>query len=277
MALFILQERRAPEPMVPLGLFKKRVMIASSLAVFLAGGLSIGIQSYVPLFEQGVNEGSATRAGLILAPMSISWIFGAMASGRVIIKFGFFPSAVIGGLLLVGGSAGMLFVNTDSSIYIASVAGFFMGIGMGFITNACVIAVQNSVDWEQRGVATASTQFFRSIGGSISVAIMGALLNSRMAARLADIPGAPADGKADSLLTVEDRATLPAEVLEAMQRALSASLHEVFIFVLIAAALCLAAAAFFPRGKLDSDRIARAPRASARAAADTREPSPTSS
>jgi len=276
MSLFILQERRAPEPMVPLSLFKHRVIIASSLAVFLAGGLSIGVQSYVPLFEQGVNEGSATRAGLILAPMSISWIFGAMASGRMIIRFGFFPSAVTGGALLVGGSLGMLFVSAETSIYIASVAGFFMGIGMGFITNACVIAVQNSVDWEQRGIATASTQFFRSMGGSISVAIMGALLNSRMAERLAQIPGAPADGKADSLLTAEDRATLPAEVLDAMQHALSASLHEVFFFVAAAAALSLAAAAFFPRGKLDTERIARAPRPVARGLGDSREPGPAS-
>ena len=274
MLLFVVQERRAPEPMVPLSLFGNRVIIAASLAVFLAGGLAIGVQSYVPLFEQGVNEGSATRAGLILAPMSISWIFGAMASGRMIIKFGFFPSAVTGGALLLGGAAGMLLVSAETSILIASVAGFFMGIGMGFIMNACVIAVQNAVDWEQRGIATASTQFFRSIGGSISVAIMGALLNSRMADRLADIPGAPADGKADSLLTAEDRAALPAEVLDAMQNALSASLHEVFLFVFASAALALAAAAFFPRGKLDSERIARAPRpVAARPVSDAAEPS----
>jgi MFS family permease len=226
----------------------------------------------VPLFEQGVNGGSATRAGLILAPMSISWIFGAMASGRMILKFGFFPSAVIGTSLLVGGSIGMLFVNTETSIYIASVAGFFMGIGMGFITNACVIAVQNSVEWEQRGIATASTQFFRSIGGAISVAVMGALLNSRMADRLAEIPGVPAGDSADSLLTAEDRAALPAEVLGAMQSALSASLHEVFIFVLITAVLSLVAASFFPRGKLDTERTSRTPRPASRPLAETREP-----
>jgi EmrB/QacA subfamily drug resistance transporter len=260
MTLFVLQERRAAEPMVPLSLFKHRVIIASSLAVFLAGGLSIGIQSYVPLFEQGVNEGSATRAGLILAPMSISWIFGAMASGRMIIRLGFFPSAVTGGCLLVGGAFGMLFVSAQTTIYIASVSGFFMGIGMGFMTNACVIAVQNTVEWEQRGIATASTQFFRSIGGSIAVAMMGALLNGRMADRLADIPGVPPGETADALLTAEDRAALPAEVLAAMQNALSASLHEVFFIVMAAAALALAAATFFPRGKLDSERIVRAPR-----------------
>jgi EmrB/QacA subfamily drug resistance transporter len=259
LVLFVLQERRAAEPMVPLSLFKNRVVIAASLAVFLAGGLAIGVQSYVPLFEQGVNEGSATRAGLILAPMSISWIFGAMASGRMIIKFGFFPSAMTGGVLLVVGSAGMLFVSAETTIYIASVAGFFMGIGMGFITNACVIAVQNSVEWEQRGIATASTQFFRSIGGSISVAIMGALLNSRMADRLAEIRDLPAGANADSMLTEENRITLPSEVLDAMQRALSASLHEVFIFVALTAVLSLMAAYFFPRGKLDAERIVRAP------------------
>jgi len=265
LTLFVWQEGRAPEPMVPLGLFKNRVVIASSLAVFMAGGLAIGIQSYIPLFEQGVNGGSATRAGLILAPMSISWIFGAMASGRMIIKLGFFPSAVTGGSLLVGGAMGMLFVSAETSIYIASFAGFWMGIGMGFIMNACVIAVQNSVEWEQRGIATASTQFFRSIGGSISVAIMGALLNARMAERLAEVPNLPAGENADSLLTRESRDALPAALLEAMQRALSASLHEVFWFVMLAAVLSLVAASFFPKGKLDTERVARAPQVAARA------------
>jgi len=246
---------------VPLGLFKSRVIIAASCAVFLAGGLSIGIQSYIPLFEQGVNGGSATRAGLILAPMSISWIFGAMASGRMILRLGFFPSAVTGGSMLVLGSAGMLFVSADTSIYIASGAGFFMGIGMGFIMNACVIAVQNSVEREQRGIATASTQFFRSIGGSICVAIMGALLNGRMADRLSEVPNLPPGGNADSLLTEESRAALPAAVLDSMQHALSASLHEVFIFVAVAAVLSLVAASFFPRGRLETERVERVPRA----------------
>jgi EmrB/QacA subfamily drug resistance transporter len=259
MAAFVWQERRTPEPLVPLGLFGNRTIVAASLAVFLAGGLAIGVQSYIPLFEQGVNEGSATRAGLILAPMSISWVFGAMASGRMIIKLGFFPSAVTGGSLLVVGAVGMLFVSAETSIYIASFSGFWMGIGMGFIMNACVIVVQNSVEWEQRGIATASTQFFRSIGGSICVAIMGALLNGRMAGRLAEIEGVPAGGNADSLLTAESRSELPTAVVDAMQTALSASLHEVFWFILVAASLAFAAAMFFPRGKLETERVMRAP------------------
>jgi MFS family permease len=159
---------------------------------------------------------------------------------------------------------GMLFVSAETSIYIASVAGFFMGIGMGFIMNACVIAVQNSVEWEQRGIATASTQFFRSIGGSISVAVMGALLNSRMASRLAEIPNLPSGENADSLLTRESRDALPAALLDTMQHALSASLHEVFWFVMLAAVLCLVAASFFPKGKLDSARVLRAPKPTGR-------------
>jgi hypothetical protein len=109
------------------------------------------------------------------------------------------------------------------------------------------------------------------MGGSISVAVMGALLNGRMADRLTDIPGVSAGETADSLLTEEDRVALPVEVLDAMQHALSASLHEVFFVVLAAAVLCLAAASFFPRGKLDSERISRAPRPVARGHGDAPE------
>jgi hypothetical protein len=124
-----------------------------------------------------------------------------------------------------------------------------MGVGMGFTSNATVIAVQNAVDWNQRGVATASTQFFRTIGGSISVAIMGALLNSRLAGRLEGITGVP-DENAEALLDRSQRALLSPDIIEAMERALAASLHEMFFVIVVSGALCLAAISFFPRGNV---------------------------
>jgi MFS family permease len=168
----------------------------------------------------------------------------------VILRFGFYPAAMVGGASLLLGSVVLLGLSADTSIMVAVVAGLIIGLGMGFTTNATVISVQNAVDWGQRGIATALIQFFRTIGGSISVAVMGALLNSRMAARLAAMPGAPANGDADVLVNRAQRDELPPAVLDAMQHALSASLHEMFFIVFAAAALCLAAVSFFPKGRL---------------------------
>ena len=251
LALFIRQERRTPEPIMPLSLYRNRIIVVSSMALFVAGGINIGVSSYVPLFEQGVFGGTATMAGLVLAPMSFGWVTGATISGRLILKVGYYPAAMIGGACLFLGSAGLLLLSADNTILVAAATGILIGVGMGFSNNATIIAVQNAVEWGQRGIATASTQFFRTIGGSITVAIMGALLNSRMSERFAAIEGAPEAGRrADVLLRASTRESLQPAVLEAMQRALAASLHEVFFVVMALSAICLAVLCYFPRGQV---------------------------
>jgi EmrB/QacA subfamily drug resistance transporter len=247
LALFIVQELKAPEPMIPLSLFRIRAIAVSSFAVFLAGALMFGVSSYIPLFAKGVFGSTATEAGFVLAPMSICWVVGAIVCGRIILRTGFYPSAVVGGVSLVLGAVVLLFLRQDNSIFIAVAAGAFMGIGMGFTTNSTTIAVQNSVDWGQRGVVTASIQFFRTIGGAVGVAVMGALLNSRFASRLEEA-GVAEGQRAEALLDQTEREALPVSVLEAMESALATSLQEVFLIVFGAAALCFAALLFFPRG-----------------------------
>ena len=247
LVLFVLQENRATEPVIPLSLFRNRIILVSSLAVFVAGGVMFGVSSYVPLFEQAVFGGSATEAGLVLAPMSIAWVLSAMVSGKMIIRSGYYPAALIGGISLFLGSALLLGLTPDTTIWIAVVAGAVLGVGMGFMSNSTIIAVQNAVAWNQRGVATASTMFFRTIGGSISVALMGAILNNRLESRLAAIPDAPAGIRADTLLDAEERAALAPGVIEAVQNALGWSLHEMFFVVFAAGSLTLAIILFFPR------------------------------
>jgi MFS family permease len=256
LALFVVVERGASEPVLPLSLFGNRVIAVSSIAVFVAGAVAFGVTSYVPLFEQGVFGGSATEAGMVLAPMSVTWVGAAMLSGRLILRAGYFPAAMTGGVLLFLGSLLLLGLTEDTSILIAIVATSIIGAGMGFATNSTIIAVQNAVDWSQRGVATASTQFFRTIGGSISIAIMGALLNTRMAERLGGIEGVPDGDRAEALLDPAQRGELAAQVIEAMRSALAVSLQEMFLVVFIAGAACLVVIWFFPRG-LVSDLSAR--------------------
>ena len=247
LTLFLSQERRSPEPMIPLSLFSNRVIAVSGLAVFLAGALMFGVSSYIPLFAKGVFGVSATEAGLVLAPMSVCWVIAAVIAGRLILRTGFFPVAVSGGVSLVIGSAVLLLLNRDNTIMLAVFAGMFMGIGMGFTTNSTTIAVQNSVDWGRRGVATASTQFFRTIGGAIGVALMGALLNSRISDRL-NAAGLAESARTEALFDQTERNLLPEPVREALEAALASSLHEVFFIVSAAAMLCFAVLVFFPRG-----------------------------
>jgi len=247
LALFVRQERKAAEPVIPLDLFANRVILVSSLAVLVAGGAFFGVSSYIPLFEQGVFGGSATMAGLVLAPMSLTWVIAATISGRLILRWGYYPPAVLGGLCLLTGALVLLTLEPNGRIVPGVVGAAIMGAGLGFIMNSTVIAVQNSVDWGRRGVATATTQFFRTIGGSISVAIMGALLDSRMTSRLAGVAGVPAGTRAEDLLNGVKRGELSPTILHAMRGALGSSLHETFFILVAAAALSFAVLLFFPR------------------------------
>lgn len=249
LALFIWQEGRAKEPAVPLWLFRNRVIAVSSLAGLLGGGLMFGVSSYVPLFAQGVFGGTAIDAGLVLAPMSIGWPIGATVAGQVILRVGYYPSALLGSVFLVLGSLVLLNLSYGSSQFLAMAAVLIIGLGMGFTSSAFIISIQNAVEWGQRGIATASTQFFRTIGGSITVAIMGAILNNQMANRLSGVTGLPAEGGASTLLNPNIRNSLAPTVLETMQRALAASLHEIYFLIMAAALLSLAIVWYFPRGR----------------------------
>lgn len=247
--LFVLQEKRVSEPIIALSLFSNKVIAVASLGTLMGGAMMFGFQSYVPLFIQGVRGGTPLQSGLILLPMSFLWTVGSVISGRMLLRFGYHTSLMIGGSLLVTGATTLLFLSRDSSLAIAGLSGTFSGLGMGFCMPALVISVQNSVEWGQRGVATALTQFFRTIGGSISVAIMGAILASRMADRLAGVQGVPAGFKSDSLLNAAQRNRLDAAVLAAARDVLSTSLHEVYFLILACACVTFAVVLFFPRGK----------------------------
>jgi len=211
--------------------------------------MMFGVSSYLPLFVQGVFGGTAFDAGLVALPMSVSWPLGSIFGGRVILRFGYYPSAVIGALFLIAGAGTLLTLSADAPQALGYVAAFVVGMGMGFQTSALIISVQNAVEWRNRGIATASTQFFRTIGGSVSVAIMGAILNSQMADRLARVKGVPQGATAETLLNVKERAAIAPDVLDAMQHALSASLHEIYFFVLGASLVSFAVILFFPRGR----------------------------
>lgn len=261
-AIFLWQERRTLEPVLPLWLFKNKVIVVGCLGTFVGGGLMFGVSSYVPLFAQGVFGGDALDAGLIVLPMSISWPIASIIGGRVILRFGYYASMMIGSVFLVAGAATLLPMDRSSSLAIPLTAAFLVGFGMGFMTSAYVISVQNAVEWRYRGVATASIQFMRTIGGSISVAIMGAILNSQLSDRFAAVPGVPAGATEATLLNADERDAIAPAVLEAMQDALAASLHDIFVFVLGIAVVALAVVLFFPRGRAHELQHGAAPPAS---------------
>jgi len=147
--------------------------------VFAAsGGAMIGLVTFLPLYAQGVLGSSPTEAGATIAPMAVSWPIASAISGRLIPRVGFQSLVRIGMVVVAIAAAAIVFAfsrgTTAGTLRIGAV-GF--GIGMGLANTALLIAVQTGVGFSQRGVATASTMFFRNIGGTVAVGVMGVVLS----------------------------------------------------------------------------------------------------
>lgn len=174
---FLGVEARAAEPLLPLRLFAQRILATSSALSALGGGAMVGLITFVPLYAQGVLGASPTEAGTTIATMAVSWPIASAITGRLIPKLGFRP-LVRSGFFFVAAAALLLTLamSNRASLTTLRIGSMLLGIGMGTGNTPLVIAVQTSVGFSQRGVATASTMFFRNIGGTVAVGVMGVVL-----------------------------------------------------------------------------------------------------
>ena len=177
---FLFVETRAAEPIMPLGLFKIRAVAISSFALVLMGMGMFGAILYIPLFMQSVIGVSATRSGTLLTPMMLMMTAGSIFSGQLVSRLGRYKVlAIVGtavmtfGMLLMSGMKG----DTTQAIAIRNMV--VMGAGLGLLMPLYTLIVQNAVPQQLIGVATASTQFFRSIGSTLGTAVFGSIMLGR--------------------------------------------------------------------------------------------------
>jgi EmrB/QacA subfamily drug resistance transporter len=190
-ALFLYRERRASEPILPLGLFGDPVISVVSATLFFASLAFFAGIVYVPIFLQVVKGMTATNSGLMLVAMMIGVLAATIVSGRLISKTGRYKVFPVVGLALSTLAMYLLStMSTHTSWPVVAAYLVVVGLGFGLVTQVLVITVQNAVDYRQMGTATAATSFFRALGGAIGVAIFGALLNARMTHTLSrELPG----------------------------------------------------------------------------------------
>ncbi|MBI2245805.1 MAG: MFS transporter [Nocardioides sp.] len=186
---FVLVERRAAEPILPLWVFRHRVLGSAMSASLIVGVLVMGLSSYVPLYAQAVLGHGAVVAGFALAGMTLGWPLAASSAGRLFLTIGPRSTMMLGGATTAAGAALLLTVGADSSFLHLAVPCFVMGLGFGLVASPAVIAAQSAVTWQDRGVATGSTMFARSMGSAIGVAVFGAVANGVVASRLGSRAG----------------------------------------------------------------------------------------
>ncbi len=176
---FLRQEKRAAEPMLPLDLFRIPVIAVASVGNFLLGTMIFGLTTWVPVLGQGVLGGTATEAGFLLIPLSVGWTISSTIGARLMLHIGYRRLTIAGTGSILAGSLALAMLAADTSRTTILLANLTVGLGAGMASLPYLLGVQNAVSWERRGVATGTVQFFRSIGGAVAVAVLGAIFNFR--------------------------------------------------------------------------------------------------
>ncbi|ADG83516.1 MDR family MFS transporter [Thermincola potens] len=252
---FIRVERKAEEPILSLDLFRNRVFTVTNIIGFLMGLGMFGSIMFVPLFLQGVIGVSATSSGNTMIPMMFSMMLTSILGGQLITKVPF-RSMFVAGMCFMAAAFYLLSTMTVHTTQLVAISYIVvLGVGIGLIMPTLTIAVQNAFPPEQRGVVTSSSQFFRSIGGTLGVTILGVVMNNRSIALLQkdffpiirSIPGLQAgpvgsilararsnpQGLFNVLLSPETLQRIPGQLqqvlLPTLKTALAQSLHTVFL------------------------------------------------
>lgn len=267
LALFIFTETKVRTPVLPLELFKSSVVTVSNSISFIMNAGMMGSLIYMPLYVQGVMGIAPTYAGYVTIPMSISMLAMSAYTGRRMTKTGKYKNLALTGMVIM--VFGMFLMVIMKSIPVAVLSMIIFGSGLGLGMPVFMIAVQNAVDSKDLGVATASVQLFRNLGGTVGIAVMGTVLSTSIANRMSGLASGSGgigssglDPEMSKMLTqfldpqllldhakisvLQNGLPAPAQpafayLLEALRQALAASLSNVFLMgtVVLVVALIL--------------------------------------
>ncbi|MFE2939410.1 MDR family MFS transporter [Streptomyces sp. NPDC059255] len=244
---FVAVQTRAPEPIMPLHIFRNRNFTIMSVVGFLTGFVMFGAVLFLPLYQQAVQGASATNSGLLLLPMLLSMMVVSLVAGRITTstgKYKIFP--IVGGGLMVAGLFLLAQMGPDTTRLTSGLYMAVLGAGMGFLMQITMLVAQNSVEMKDMGVGSSTTTLFRTLGGSFGAAIMGALFTSKVQDEMAARVGSGGAGatQQSAQLDAASLAKLPDVVREAYQQAVSAGTHSAFMLGAGIAVIGFAAAFF---------------------------------
>jgi EmrB/QacA subfamily drug resistance transporter len=242
--VFLRQEKRAAEPIIPLRLFKNRIFATTAAMGFCAGGLSYGTQTFLPLFFQSAQFRSATVAGLLLVPIMMGVMLGSGFLGREIARTGRYKRyPVITLSLALIGSLALSQISRSASYLWLVVPMFLTGLGVGTTFTTTSIASQNAIDHRDIGVGTATLTSLRSLGGSICLALFGTLHATTVVTELRSrvpIESIPTDTPITSLIKRPEQIRgLPVGIRTGIADALTVATGRVYLFSALVALLGL--------------------------------------
>ena len=233
LGLFVLVERRSPEPILPIDLLQTPVMSRTLAVVFLVGFALFGAIAFIPLYVQTVMGGTATQAGQVLTPLFLGWVIMSIVGARATVHLGYRSVSITGSVLMTAGFIGLTFLTAESTRPALFAACTVVGAGMGMQMLSLLLAVQHGVDRSRLGIATSLNQFSRSIGAAVGVAAMGALMTRALHG--VPLPRA-GEGLAGEALVLSG----------ALRHQFAAALHQVFVAGAVVSGGGLVATLFLP-------------------------------
>jgi EmrB/QacA subfamily drug resistance transporter len=223
---FAFVERRAAEPILPLGLFRNRTFATTSAIGFIVGLALFGSVTFLPLYLQIVKGQSPTTSGLQLTPMMAGLLVTSIVSGNLISRFGRYrPFPIAGTAVMTVALALLATLDVQTPIWTISLYMVVLGLGLGMVMQVLVLAVQNAVAYEQLGVATSGSTLFRQVGGSIGVSLFGAIFANQLQAELA--ARLPTGAEVPSAVSPELVDRLPPAVHDSYVNAFAAALSPI--------------------------------------------------
>ncbi len=282
LAAFVWAEARAKEPILPLRLFRSRIFVLINGVGFLMSVGMFGSIMFIPLFLQGIAGISPSASGTAMTPMMLTVMLGSIVGGRLVTKVGVRTQTVAGMLIMATSFYLLTHLSVHTASWVVTVYMIILGLGLGLVMPLLTIALQESFPKTELGVVTSSSQFFRQIGGTFGMTILGAVLNARSSAQLTDALGpflkqagnnptvahiqsmitTNAQGLYSSLLSPSALAQMPAAIRRAVVPVLKStlvdSLHSVFLIGMLFVLLGVICALFLGRIHISNSRAPRA-------------------
>ena len=244
-------EKRARDPILPLGFFRVPGFSIGNGSAFFASFGIFALSAYSPLFIQGALGKTPAQLGIAMVPLSLGWSAGAWACGQLAHLLKEKPSALLGSYLLVAGSGMTIFFSTSTTLVSCSVVLAIAGLGMGFVSISTLLLVQNSLSDSDLGVATASHQFSRTLGGTIGIGVSGSFVTAKLSETIDSLINSGVSEKiqmslstnlhhgVENLLRPEVQGMLTTNVQKLLQNAIAQGVSMVFWLSLIASIVCL--------------------------------------
>lgn len=250
-AVFLYVETKADEPIISYSMFRRRLFAASTVAGLFYGAAFITFAIYIPVFVQGVHGGSANQSGLVLLPMTLGSVFAAQIGGLASTIVSYRSVMIVSAIIFTAGTYLLSTLTPETSSSVLVVYMMVVGVGVGFSFSVLSMAGMHGFEARQRGSASSTMSFVRSLGMTVGLTIFGILQRNTMTSTLSDAfggmgaaPGGESFGDIRKSLSPETRANIPKPVLDKIIHALTSSITTMFLWALIPAVLALVSVTF---------------------------------